>query len=508
MTARLREVRRGDLMRHSPPSQEVAGVTGCELGSTVRPQRAGRAGCRKGQPETGDHVSCWCLAGAVENEWPPREAVGIHQVRPTRPGEVIGWHGLQDPGGSGFHDERLLLLTGERRPLRLLCRGGWDETGDQAGPVMLEVLLRFLVVLLLFLKRRLVASVVPRRLPLVLQRRVCLSASRQLGCSCFAAAGYPASAELRLLTTDWRTMTFLCLRCDEPDLLRELSVQDAQVNGVMPWQQGTVQLLHHRDGHCPLDVSELQCDIAGSQAEQLPTVRCEQAAGRGRQVLDVDAHPRCLVQRGHRHLSTSVRRPRCLLPATVGAMQHQLNLRGAPGLQTLEHAARTAAGSSGWFRCWRRPCLHSDERHSSASVRPSLGPVHVGCWRAGASGATTAADGREVTHLAAVAAGLTGGPAVTSITVGVASAADAFLLSRPVPPRTAAAFPELPRSRVEAGGWMRRAGGAQCRKRQWGRSKLYILWYRKLYRKKEVSKCSSWIKLSDDILFIDFWRSC
>ena len=220
-----------------------------------------------------------------------------------------------------------------------------------------------------------------------------------------------------------------------------------------------MQPLHHRDGHCPLDVSELQCDVVGSQAGQLPTVRCEQAAGRGRQVLDVDAHPRCLVQRGHRHLSTSVRRPRCLLPATVGAMQHQLNLRGAPGLQTLEHAARTAAGSSGWFRCWRRPCLHSDERHSSASVRPPLGPVHVGCWRAGASGATTAADGREVTHLAAVAAGLTGGPAVTSITVGVASAADALLLSRPVPPRTAAASPELPRSRVEAGGWMRRGGG-------------------------------------------------
>ena len=219
-----------------------------------------------------------------------------------------------------------------------------------------------------------------------------------------------------------------------------------------------MQLLHHRDGHRPLDVSELQCDVAGSQAGQLPTVRCEQAAGRGRQVLDVDAHPRCLVQRGHRHLSTSVRRPCCLLPATVGAMQHQLNLRGAPGLQTLEHTARTAAGSSGWFRCWRRSCLHSDERHSSASVRPPLGPVHVGCWRAGAPGATTAADRGEVTHLAARAAGLTGGPAVTGVTVGVASAADALLLSRPVP-WTAAASPELSRSGVEAGGWMRPGGG-------------------------------------------------
>ena len=151
---------------------------------------------------------------------------------------------------------------------------------------MLEILLRFLVVFLLFLKRRLGASVVPRRLPLVLQRRVRLGASRQLGCSscasagypassrsrllsadwrtladsrrlpqvlqrcfrlsasrrrgcsCFASAGYPASSGLRLLTTDWRTLAFLCLRCDEPDLLRELSVQDAQVNGVMPMTAG------------------------------------------------------------------------------------------------------------------------------------------------------------------------------------------------------------------------------------------------------------------------------
>ena len=107
----------------------------------------------------------------------------------------------------------------------------------------------------------------------------------------------------------------------------------------------------------------------------------------------------------------------------------------------------------------RASTVHSDERHSSASVRPPLGPVHVSCWRAGAPGATTAADGCEVTHLAAVAEGLTGGPAVTGVTVGVASAADALLLSRPVPPRTAAASPELPRSRVEAGGWMRRGGG-------------------------------------------------
>ena len=123
----------------------------------------------------------------------------------------------------------------------------------------------------------------------------------------------------------------------------------------------------------------------------------------------------------------------------------------------LPEQQRVAAVGSG-VDVARASTVHSDERHSSASVRPPLGPVHVSCWRAGAPGATTAADGCEVTHLAAVAAGLTGGPAVTGVTVGVASAADALLLSRPVP-WTAAASPELPRSRVEAGGWMRRGGG-------------------------------------------------